>query len=304
MSFLWAPLALPGAHTESETPGAPDRRRSLHDGVPPLPSPLAGRSEEDRLYLATGAPAACRALGRPLGLVCRGRLLPPATRARRRTHGDVAATHPLDPLPVCAHGITQPGAPLRSPLGFQQRARPTPNPTQPRKPRDRPPASPCVRRRSSRSGWCLNGRRCVARTACACRPRRPVSSRRTPVWRPYAATNPRTRSRRPAPFSGSRRYITPAPTQGHSAAIASSSASPSFPWALIDGSHGRMWSDRSVRPCLPTCGLDVHFVNPSPVFLLDEAEKCRHLWAILRAVLPDPTQGLRLCQLRTLPPSL
>ncbi len=34
--------------------------------------------------------------------------------------------------------------------------------------------------------------------------------------------------------------------------------------------------------------LDVHFVNPSPVFLLDKAGDCRHLETILRAVLPDP----------------
>ena len=54
---------------------------------------------------------------------------------------------------------------------------------------------------------------------------------------------------------------------------------------------------RTVFPCMPEVSdtvpdtlsfLDVHFVNPSPVFLLDKAGDCRHLETILRAVLPDP----------------
>jgi hypothetical protein len=50
--------------------------------------------------------------------------------------------------------------------------------------------------------------------------------------------------------------------------------------------------------------LDVHFVNPSPVFLLDKAGDCRHSCMMIMTVLPDTSSGGRLCQPRTLPPSL
>jgi len=49
--------------------------------------------------------------------------------------------------------------------------------------------------------------------------------------------------------------------------------------------------------------LDVHFVNPSPVFCLDKTGDCGHSQTRHIAVLPDTRQGLRLCQSRMRPPS-
>ena len=42
--------------------------------------------------------------------------------------------------------------------------------------------------------------------------------------------------------------------------------------------------------------LDVHFVNPSPVFCLDKTGDCRHAQMLTMSVLPDTRQGLPLCQ--------
>jgi hypothetical protein len=50
--------------------------------------------------------------------------------------------------------------------------------------------------------------------------------------------------------------------------------------------------------------LDVHFVNPSPVFCLDKTGDCGHSQTRHSAVLPDTRQGWRLCQFRMRPPSL
>ena len=91
MSFLLAPPALPGAHAERDTPGVPDLSPTPTAlAFLPMPSSLAGRSKEGLLRLEKGAPAACLVLGGTLGLVCRGRLLPPSTRARRRADSGTA----------------------------------------------------------------------------------------------------------------------------------------------------------------------------------------------------------------------
>jgi len=42
--------------------------------------------------------------------------------------------------------------------------------------------------------------------------------------------------------------------------------------------------------------LDVHFVNPSPVFCLDKTGDCSHPKATHMSVLPGSRQGSRLCQ--------
>jgi hypothetical protein len=50
-----------------------------------------------------------------------------------------------------------------------------------------------------------------------------------------------------------------------------------------------------------TSRLDVHFVNPSPVFCLDKAGDCRPPQTRNISVLPDASQGLLLCQYLMLP---
>jgi hypothetical protein len=47
--------------------------------------------------------------------------------------------------------------------------------------------------------------------------------------------------------------------------------------------------------------LDVHFVNPSPVFCLDKAGDCGHPKTMNLSVLPAPRQGSLPCQYLMLP---
>ena len=49
-------------------------------------------------------------------------------------------------------------------------------------------------------------------------------------------------------------------------------------------------------PALDETQLDVHFVNPSPVFCLDKTGDCSHPKATHMSVLPGSRQGSRLCQ--------
>ena len=67
---------------------------------------------------------------------------------------------------------------------------------------------------------------------------------------------------------------------------------------LIDGFDS---TAKSLRTLFPRVRLDVHFVNPSPVFCLDKAGDCGHPRSKKISVLPDSRRGLLSCQSLMLP---